>query len=129
MRSKLQKEHLDYIMFMLNHYEALEAFSLEMDRFIKKYIDKHPDWKKSIKPDKIRKFWTSKESSLIAITCYSGITSKSLFMKVVEYLPLYGLIRNSESIITINGLTVQVKDLFTNYPDFDWSIWIQQSHF
>jgi len=40
-------------------------------------------------------------------------------MKVVEYLPLYGLIRNSESIITLNGLTVPVKDLFTNYPDFE----------
>jgi len=40
-------------------------------------------------------------------------------MKVVEYLPLYGLIRNSESIITLNGLTVPVKDLFINYPDFE----------
>jgi len=56
MKSTLKKEHLDYIMFMINHFEAMEAFEREMDRFIKRYIDKHPDWKKSIKPDKLRKF-------------------------------------------------------------------------
>jgi len=56
MKSTLKKEHLDYIMFMINHFEAMEAFEREMDRFIKRYIDKHPDWKKSIKPDNLRKF-------------------------------------------------------------------------
>jgi hypothetical protein len=40
-------------------------------------------------------------------------------MKVVEYLPLYGLIRNSERIITLNGLTVPVKDIFANYPELE----------
>ena len=40
-------------------------------------------------------------------------------MKVVEYLPLYGLIRNCDRIITFNELTVPVKDLFTNYPELE----------
>jgi hypothetical protein len=57
--------------------------------------------------------------SLIAAACKSRISFNSLFMKVVEYLPLYGLIRNCEQIITVNGLTVPVKDLFTNYPEFE----------
>ncbi len=52
MKSKLHKEHLDYIMFMINHHEAMDAFTREMDRFIKKYIEKHPDWMDLIKPDK-----------------------------------------------------------------------------
>jgi hypothetical protein len=40
-------------------------------------------------------------------------------MKVVEYLPLYGLIRNCDRIITFNELTVPVKDLFANYPELE----------
>jgi hypothetical protein len=52
MKSKLHKEHLDYIMFMMNHHEAMDAFTREMDKFIKRYIDKHPDWRVSIKPNK-----------------------------------------------------------------------------
>jgi len=50
MKSKIQKEHLDHILFRINHLKALEAFALEMDWFIKRYIQKHPDWRKPIKP-------------------------------------------------------------------------------
>ena len=50
MKSRLKKEHLDYIMFMINHFEAMDAFEREMDRFIKRYINKHSDWSNSIKP-------------------------------------------------------------------------------
>jgi hypothetical protein len=50
MKSKIKKEHLDYILFRINHLEAMEAFAQEMDRCIKKYIQKHPDWRKPIKP-------------------------------------------------------------------------------
>jgi len=40
-------------------------------------------------------------------------------MKVVEYLPLYGLIRNCDRIITFNELTVPAKDLFAKYPELE----------
>jgi len=59
MKSRLKKEHLDYIMFMINHFEAMDAFEREMDRFIKRYINKHSDWSNSIKPKTKHKPWMS----------------------------------------------------------------------
>ncbi|MEI7501471.1 MAG: hypothetical protein WCK84_13610 [Bacteroidota bacterium] len=40
-------------------------------------------------------------------------------MKVVEYIPIYGLLLNCEYILAIDGKQLTLKELFANYPGFE----------
>ena len=55
----------------------------------------------------------------MGLVTLAGINKSNLVMKVAEYVPRYGLLRNLDHTISVQDKKLPVKELLKNYPDLE----------